>query len=118
MAATTVFSILLMAFSGGDYTVDDDETLEFFWNPASGNVDHYDVYFSVNGGEFEFVGSVSDCPTEDALYALPIVAGPGDFHVITVQAVGAAGSVGQMSESCIPVWRRPEITPERPTHGR
>lgn len=76
---------------------DDDTTLEFYWGATTGNVDHYDVYVSVNDGEYTKVGEVSSAPTSAHPYPLPLVAEHGSTYTIRVQAVDPDGNTGPMS---------------------
>jgi len=84
---------------------DDDKLLEFYWDAASGNVHHYNVYLSIDGGDYALVGqtSTSDAPTQSAPYALPIQAINGKIYRIKVEAEDASGITGPMSEPSEPV---------------
>ena len=87
------------------YTHNDD--LHFSWAPASGNVDHYNVYVSFDGKPFVKVGetTVNAYVLEDMAnsHSFPIIPGAvyEDFEVISVvmkvEAENAAGP-GPMSD--------------------
>jgi fibronectin type 3 domain-containing protein len=88
-----LFSISTEA-DADDY--DDDTELKFIWTPASGDVDHYDVYVSTDGSDYVLVGS-----TTETFY---IVEGEdGHTYRVKVEAVDAAGNVGPMSDESDPV---------------
>ncbi len=97
-------------------TYDDDTNLDFFWEASQGNVHHYNVYASVDGGEFMRVGT-----TNTNSYVLE-----GEFghsYRLKVEPVGTDRSVGPISlpsdvvtcqakskVSLPPVERVPEMT--------
>ena len=98
--ATIILVFTLCAYS---VTYDDDTSLHYYWSGATGSVDHYDVYVSIDGGASAKVGSVAVSPTADNPYLLPIVAIHGSTYVVTVQAVDITGNTGPMSEPSSPV---------------
>ncbi len=89
--------IILALLSAG--TFDTNNVMEFIWTPALGNVDHYDVYVSLDGGDFNLISSSTTCSI--AFYQSQV----GSQVVVKVQAVDALGSTGPMSEVSDPVWR-------------
>jgi hypothetical protein len=97
------------------YTYDDDDDLEFYWSAASGNVQGYKVYLSIDGGEYSPIGSTATCPTEEAPYLLPVVPQVGSLYQIRVEAFGSDGETGPASEISDPVWRViSKVAPGRP----
>jgi len=74
----------------------DDNELKFIWTPASGNVDHYDVYVSTDGSDYVLVGSTAET-------SYTVEGEDGHTYKIKVQAVDAEGNVGPMSEESDPV---------------
>lgn len=84
-------------------TCDDDTVLEFYWEPATGNVDHYNVYLSTDGSDYVFVGTTPIAPTQDNPYAVPINAVDGRIYRLKVEAADSEGNVGPMSEPSDPV---------------
>lgn len=94
------FIVIAIAYT---LTYDDDTTLEFYWTPATGDVDHYDVYVSTNGWEYVMVGNTTDVPTVTNPYPLPLVAEHGSTYTVKVQAVDSHGNTGLMSEPSEPV---------------
>ena len=108
--------IVLVAGIGlsGNYTIDYDEKLEFYWSAASGVVHHYNVYLSIDGKDFYLVGTTDVLPTKEAPYQVPIVAKPVHSYRLQTEAEDADGSVGPMSEPSFPVWRfRPPENPRK-----
>jgi len=97
-------------------TYDDDTSLDFSWEASEGNVHHYNVYASVDGGEFIRVGT-----TNTNSYVL---AGEfGHSYRLKVEPVGTDRNLGPISlpsdvvtcqanskVSLPPVERVPEIT--------
>ena len=85
---------------------DSNTLLEFYWKAASGNVDHYDVYLSIDDENYYKVGRTPDAeaPTEKDPYPVPIVAEDGRKYRLKVQGVAANGTTGPMSEPSDPVW--------------
>jgi len=96
---TTTLSIVIIIFAYGEaysYDYDDDTDLDFIWTPATGNPDHYNVYLSVDGGEYKLVGT-----TKETSYR---VNGEDDhIYRLRVQAVDSSGNVGPMSDESDPV---------------
>ncbi|MCZ6680979.1 MAG: dockerin type I domain-containing protein [Candidatus Poribacteria bacterium] len=78
---------------------DHDTTLNYIWEPASGPVHHYNIYVSVDGGEFELVGTTVDATPE---YALTDAKDRSTYR-LQVQAVDAAGNVGPLSDPSDPI---------------
>jgi hypothetical protein len=110
VATRTVFliivcNVLLASAVQAQHDLCDHNTLlEFYWAPARGKVDHYNVYLSVDDGSYHKVGETPNAPTRDAPYPLPIVAKYGRKYRIAVEAEAADGGVGPMSEPSDPVW--------------
>ena len=104
--ACLVFLILANPQAQCD-TYDDDTVLEFYWKAASGDVQHYNVYLSVDEGDFFFVGKTESgrAPTEENPYAVPEkYIEDGKKYRLKVQAEGANGVKGDMSEPSDLVW--------------
>lgn len=95
MIAIALFALLV----GVNGTLDDDNVVVCYWARASGNVDHYDVYVSLDGGTFGKVGSSTTCGM--AFYQPQV----GSQVVVRVQAVDELGDTGPMSKASEPVWR-------------
>jgi hypothetical protein len=68
-----------------------DSPLAFVWTPASGAVDHYNVYLSVDGEPFELLEEVNDNTCQ-------VDAQEGQTYVVQVEAEDALGQVGPMSD--------------------
>jgi hypothetical protein len=64
--------------------------LSFAWGEASGAVDHYNVYVSVDGQPFELLEQADGCACE-------VPAQDGRTYVLQVEAEDASGRVGPMS---------------------
>jgi len=77
---------------------DDDTVLEFYWEAASGNVDHYNVYLYVDGSKYQEEWTTTTAPTLEEPYVVPIVAEDGETYQFQVQAEDANGTTGPMSE--------------------
>jgi len=84
-----IFSPISIEVSAVDY--DNDTELKFTWTAASGNVDHYNVYVSTDGGEYALTGTTSET-------SYIVTGSDGLTYKIKVEAVDAAGNVGPMSE--------------------
>lgn len=84
-------------------TYDDDTILEFYWEPATGNVHHYNIYLSTDGSEYVLVGTTPTAPTQENPYAIPIIAVDGKVYRLKVEAVDNEGNVGPMSDPSDPV---------------
>jgi hypothetical protein len=110
-----ICSLLLLSSTWilGD-TYDDDTTIEFYWEAASGNVDHYDVHVSVYRKYHDpnsllntttYTGP-SAAPTQGNPYALPsgVNVEDGKGYRLKVNAVGPGGEEGPMSEESDIVW--------------
>jgi hypothetical protein len=83
--------LFLISIKAVAVSYDNDNELDFTWTAASGNVDHYNVYVSNDGGEYILVGTTSETSY--------VVNGQnGSTYKIKVQAADAAGNVGLMSE--------------------
>ena len=78
------------------YSYDDDIYLDFIWDPATGPVHHYNVFVSIDGGEYQLVGT-----TETTSYRL--IGEDGHVYRVKVQAVDAEGNTGPMSDESDPV---------------
>ena len=103
---TCLIAILIAGIGlSGNYTIDDDETLEFYWSAASGPVHHYNLYVSIDGKDFYLVGTTDVLPTKEDPYQVPVIAKPVHSYRLQVEAEDANGSVGPMSEPSFPVWR-------------
>jgi len=70
---------------------DDDTQLDFIWKEATGNPQHYNVYVSVDEGEYVLVGT-----TETNSYT--VMGENGHSYRMKVEAQDAFGNVGPMSE--------------------
>ena len=75
---------------------DNDISLDFVWEAASGDVDHYNVYVSTDSGDY-----VLDGITSETSYT--VTGSDGHTYRVKVAAVDAAGNVGPMSEESAPV---------------
>lgn len=84
------------AFDYEIFSYDDDTSLDFIWDEASGNPDFYKIYVSKDGGAFEYFGQ-----TETNSCTIP----GEDRHIykIKVQAGRKSGEVGPMSDESDPV---------------
>ena len=88
--------VLVIPFVHADY--DDDTSLDYTWTAASGPVDHYNIYLSIDGGDFTLIGQTPDA-TPSFTYTN---AEDGKTYQIKVQAVDAIGSVGPESDPSDP----------------
>lgn len=79
-------------------TYDDDTLLQFYWAPASGNVDHYNVHLSTNGANYAQVGTTPIAPTQESPYSIPVIAEDGNNYRLKVVAADAVGTVGPESD--------------------
>lgn len=72
-------------------TYTNHSTLSFSWSPASGSVDHYNVYVSVDGQPFvlQNQAAASNCQ---------VAAQDGKTYTVQVEAEDALGHVGPMSD--------------------
>ena len=86
-----IFILFLISIEAGAETYDDDTSLDFIWEVALGDVDHYNVYVSIDGGEYDLVGTTSET-------AYTVTGSDGHIYRVKVEAVDAAGNVGLMSE--------------------
>ena len=78
---------------------DNDGSLDYTWTLASGPVDHYDVYVSVDGVNFSLAGA-----TPDATPAYTHTnTTDGTTYSIKIQAVDAFGNTGLFSDVADPV---------------
>lgn len=98
---TTLFiyalSLSIAIFAYGEvYSYDDDTDLDFVWTPATGNPDHYNVYLSVDGGDYTLVGT-----TRETSYR--VSGEDGHVYRLKVQAADSNGNVGPMSDESDPV---------------
>ena len=80
----------------GAVTYDNDTSLDFTWETASGDVDHYNVYVSIDEGEYDLVGTTSET-------SYTVEGSDGHTYKIKVEAVDAAGNTGPMSDESDPV---------------
>lgn len=97
------------------FTFDNDETLEFYWAAAAGEVDHYSVSLFIDGVEHSESWTTATLPTAEAPYAVPYSAAVGHIYRIKVAAVDRNGNVGPSSELSGPVLRiRPTTVSWRP----
>lgn len=107
IATRTLVCVILLIWANHALcdTDDDDTTLEFYWDAASGKVDHYNVYLSVDGGEYSLIGSAatSAAPTAENPYVVSDVE-DGKKYQLKVEAEDATGATGPMSEMSDPVW--------------
>ena len=87
----------------GSATYDNDTSLDFSWEAASGDVDHYNVYVyvSVDGDEY-VLDSDKGGVTFETEYSVENCS-DGHSYKIAVEAVDAAGNVGPMSDESDPV---------------
>jgi hypothetical protein len=94
-------------------TYDDDTVVQFYWDAASGNVDHYNVYVSVYNsyGDPSSLAETKNYQTPDGAtpespYALPadVVIEDGKGYRLQVEAEDASGIAGPMSEPSDLVW--------------
>lgn len=85
-------------------TDDDDTTLEFYWDAASGSVAHYNVYLYIDGEQHTETWTTATPPSADVPYVVPIVAEDGRMYQLQVQAEDANNETGPMSELSDPVW--------------
>lgn len=94
-----IFVVLLIpVFPALCDTYDDDATLEFYWDAATGSVHHYNVYLSIDDADYTLVGTTNTAPTEQQPYIMPIDAEDGRNYRLKAEAESSAGSVGAMSE--------------------
>jgi len=84
-----ISEVLITSVHSVDY--DDDTNLDFAWEAATGPVDHYNVYASIDNNEYVLVGT-----TTTTSYTL--TGEDNHKYRIKVQAVDAMGNVGPMSE--------------------
>ena len=77
-------------------TYDDDTSLDFIWEAASGDVDHYNVYVSIDEGDYVLVGNTSET-------SYTVEGSDGHSYKVQVEAADAAGNVGPMSPESDPV---------------
>jgi flagellar hook assembly protein FlgD len=94
---------------------DDDTTLDYSWEPASGSVSYYNVYVSIDGGAFEMVDI-----TDTSSYTLT-GAKVGATYRLKVQAVDAAENTGPFSDESDPttvIGLFGDVAPVPGTEGR
>ena len=87
----TVFLLLWLSSALWAISYDDDTQLDFIWKEATGNPHHYNVYVSVDEGEYVLVGT-----TETNSYT--VMGENGHSYWMKVEAQDAFGNVGPMSE--------------------
>ncbi len=100
---SVLFSIFIPLTGAFCDTCDDDTVLEFYWEPATGNVHHYNVYLSTDGSDYVLVGTTPTAPTQENPYTVPITAVDGKVYRLKVEAEDAEGNVGPMSDPSDPV---------------
>ncbi len=88
--------ILTGAVSVQAATYTNHSQLSFEWSEASGSVDHYNVYVSVNGQPFELLEQAGES-------ACRLDAEDASTYVLQVEAENAAGRVGPMSDPSEPI---------------
>ena len=86
--------LIVMPVYSIDY--DDDTKLDFIWKSATGPVDHYNVYESIDSNDYILVGT-----TTTTSYTL--IGEDNHKYRIKVQAVDAMSNVGPTSEESDPV---------------
>ncbi len=88
-----ILGILLLAgtIPAQAVTYTNDSPLSFIWGEASGTVDHYNVYVSVDGQPFELLEQADGCACE-------LEAEDGRTYVVQVEAEDELGRVGPMSD--------------------
>lgn len=69
---------------------DNDNSLDFTWDAASGEVDHYNVYVSTNGNDYVLDGTTSE-------NSYTVTGSDGHDYKVKVEAVDAVGNIGPMS---------------------
>lgn len=80
-----------------------DVALMAYWEAASGDIRHYNVYLSIDGAEYVKVGETPTTPTQSNPYLLPIEVVDGKTYQVRVEAETADGITGPMSEPSDPV---------------
>ena len=90
-----IFLLFLISIEAGAADYDNDTLLDFTWEAADGNVDHYNIYVSTDD-EYVLVGTTSET-------AYTVTGSDGHTYKIKVEAVDAAGNIGPMSEESEPV---------------
>ncbi len=98
------FALSMLSVYAYTQTSDDDTCLEFYWDAATGDVDHYNVYLSIDQGDYSLVGTTAAAPTEGTPYALPVTAQDDRKYQLKVEAEDAGGTTGPMSEPSDIVW--------------
>jgi len=86
-----IFILFSISTEVGAVTYDNDTSLEFTWTAASGDVDHYNVYVSIDEGEYDLVGTTSET-------SYTVTGSDGHTYKVKVEAVDVEGNVGPMSE--------------------
>ena len=105
MPLLVILAMFFVSVTQGECeTYDNDTTLEFYWTAATGNVHHYNVYLSVDSGEYSFVGTTPAVPSAETPYNLPVTAEDGKQYQIKIEAEDASGGTGPMSEPSGPVY--------------
>ncbi len=98
-SSLTSFAMIDSSITSFEKMYDNDSSLDYSWTSASGPVDHYNIYVSVNGGNFVLVDiTVGMTPT----YTFEGAENASTYQ-ITVQAVDAFGNTGPQSDPSDPV---------------
>ncbi|MCH8294679.1 fibronectin type III domain-containing protein [Candidatus Poribacteria bacterium] len=98
-SSLTSFAMINSSITSVEKMYDNDSSLDYFWTSASGPVDHYNIYVSVNGGNFVLFDI-----TEDATPVYTLEGAENTFtYQITVQAADAFGNTGPQSDPSDPV---------------
>lgn len=108
LGCVLIAMILVSSLLAAQGTYDDDDILDFYWTPATGNVDHYRVYASINDRAFFLAGRT---PTPSISLRLDRPLQYGDKIVVMVQAFDAVGGSGDPSPVSLPVWRVRSLQP-------
>ena len=91
----SILSVLFL-ISAIRMDIDDDTSLDFVWDPASGDPDFYRIYVSVDWGKYKLFGTT---PTNSCT----IPGEDGHIYRIKVQAATEDGRVGPESDESDPV---------------
>ena len=97
--------LAIAAPSEGRITYDNDTALGFYWEPAKGNVHHYNVYASMDNEPPRLVGTTSMVPTQTDPYH--ITGEASKVYRLQVEAEDAKGNTGPKSEWSAPVMCTP-----------
>ena len=97
--------LAIVVTSEGQITYDNDTALGFYWEPAKGNVHHYNVYASTDNELPRLVGTTSTVPTPTNPYH--ITGEASRVYRLQVEAEDAKGNTGPKSEWSAPVMCTP-----------